>query len=164
MLSKTKQNKTQTKKRCDFPLIYTVIDFHFNPLGRLLVVKLEIGGCRVQGYQHICGDPVSWGGGSGRNRYCLRCPLSLRAVECPEWCGYWSHRWGIQEFLKNYLLTLILCVWVLCLNVYMCVPLACRRLWRSEEDLLRIRVTDGFELLCGDGNWTLVLCKSHKYS
>ena len=40
MLSKTKQNTD--KKRRYFSLTYTVIDFHFNPLGRLLVVKLEL--------------------------------------------------------------------------------------------------------------------------
>lgn len=73
-----KQNTNKQKRRCEFSLITIDIDFHFCPLGSLLMVKLEIESYRIQGYQKISGDLLSWTRSTGRNESLLY----LRAVEC----------------------------------------------------------------------------------
>lgn len=66
-----KQSTNKQKRRCNFYLTTIVIDFHFCPLGSLLMVKLDIGRYRVQGYQKIYGDLFSRTRGTGRNGYAL---------------------------------------------------------------------------------------------
>lgn len=106
--------------------------------------------------------PESLGGGHGKSGGCMVIPMrreepagwKQRLSKSPVW--RWSICDKVSRFVKpeqkiylNVCNYFTICIWVICLPVYVCAPCAC--LCRTEEGIgyPKTVIADGYEPLCG---------------